>query len=50
MMDYNHWAALGLLGEILPWADNRVTSPKTRIASGIPVAKVPSTSTKTIRS
>ncbi len=19
MMDYNHWAALGLLGEILPW-------------------------------
>ncbi len=25
MMDYNHWASLGLLGEILPWADNRVT-------------------------
>jgi choline dehydrogenase-like flavoprotein len=24
MMEYNHWAALGLLGEILPWADNRV--------------------------
>jgi choline dehydrogenase-like flavoprotein len=25
MMDYNHWAALGVLGEILPWEDNRVT-------------------------
>ena len=25
MMDYNHWSAFGLLGEILPWADNRVT-------------------------
>ncbi len=24
MMDYNHWSALGLLGEILPWEDNRV--------------------------
>ena len=25
MMDYNHWAALGLLGEILPAEDNAVT-------------------------
>jgi choline dehydrogenase-like flavoprotein len=25
MMDYNHWASFGLLGEILPWPDNRVT-------------------------
>ena len=24
MMDYNHWAAIALLGEILPWEDNRV--------------------------
>ena len=24
MMDYNHWCPLGLLGEILPWADNRI--------------------------
>jgi choline dehydrogenase-like flavoprotein len=24
MMDYNHWSPLGLLGEILPWEDNRV--------------------------
>ena len=24
MMDYNHWATLGVLGEILPWEDNRV--------------------------
>ena len=24
MMDYNHWSPLGLLGEILPWEDNRI--------------------------
>ena len=24
MMDYNHWSRLGLLGEILPWEDNRI--------------------------
>src|SRR5487761_1248332 len=24
MMDYNRWATLGVLGEILPWEDNRV--------------------------
>ena len=28
MMDYNHWAAFGVLGEILPWPDNRVTLAK----------------------
>ncbi len=41
MMDYNHWAAFGVLGEILPWADNRVTladGEKDRF--GIPVAHV----------
>lgn len=25
MMDYNHWTSFGLLGEFLPWSDNRVT-------------------------
>ncbi len=43
MMDYNHWSALGLLGEILPWAENRVelaTGPNERDRFGLPVAKV----------
>ncbi|MDQ2776806.1 MAG: GMC family oxidoreductase [Acidobacteriota bacterium] len=40
MMDYNHWAALGVLGEILPWADNRVQLASDKDRFGIPVAKV----------
>ncbi|HUO61299.1 MAG TPA: GMC family oxidoreductase, partial [Candidatus Acidoferrales bacterium] len=40
MMDYNHYAALGLLGEILPWADNRVELAEQKDQFGIPVAKV----------
>jgi choline dehydrogenase-like flavoprotein len=40
MMDYNHWAALGLLGEILPHADNRVELSEETDQFGIPVAKV----------
>jgi choline dehydrogenase-like flavoprotein len=40
MMDYNHWCALGLLGEILPWAENRVTLAKERDQFGLPVAHV----------
>ena len=47
MMDYNHWAPLGLLGEILPWEDNRVEladgrdgRPEARDRFGLPVAKV----------
>ncbi len=40
MMDYNHWAALGVLGEILPWANNRVTLAEDKDRFGIPVAKV----------
>jgi choline dehydrogenase-like flavoprotein len=40
MMDYNHWAALGLLGEILPHADNRVELADETDRFGIPVAKV----------
>jgi choline dehydrogenase-like flavoprotein len=40
MMDYNHWAAFGLLGEILPWPENRVTLSKERDQFGLPVAHV----------
>ncbi len=41
MMDYNHWAAFGLLGEILPSADNRVEiATDQKDHWGIPVAKV----------
>lgn len=40
MMDYNHWATLGVLGEILPWADNRVELAEEKDNFGIPVAKV----------
>ncbi len=40
MMDYNHWASLGLLGEILPWADNRVTLADETDRFGLRVAHV----------
>lgn len=40
MMDYNHWAALGVLGEILPWEDNCVTLAEAKDHFGLPVAKV----------
>ena len=40
MMDYNHWAAFGLLGEILPWPDNRVTLAEETDRFGLRVAHV----------
>ena len=40
MMDYNHWAAFGFLGEILPHADNRVRLADEKDRFGLPVAKV----------
>lgn len=47
MMDYNHWSALGLLGEILPWKDNRVELADGRNGRhdardrfGLPVAQI----------
>ena len=40
MMDYNHWGAIALLGEILPWKDNRVELASEKDRHGIPVAKV----------
>lgn len=40
MMDYNHWAAFGLLGEILPWEDNKVELGSEKDQFGIPVPKI----------
>jgi choline dehydrogenase-like flavoprotein len=40
MMDYNHWATFGLLGEILPWDDNRVELAEAKDQYGLRVAKV----------
>lgn len=40
MMDYNHWCTFGLLGEILPWADNRVTLSEEKDQFGLRVAHV----------
>jgi choline dehydrogenase-like flavoprotein len=40
MMDYNHWGAIALLGEILPWKDNRVELADEKDENGIRVAKV----------
>jgi choline dehydrogenase-like flavoprotein len=40
MMDYNHWSAFGLLGEILPWEDNRVTLADDKDQFGLRVAHV----------
>ena len=40
MMDYNHWAAFGFLGEILPHADNRVQIAEEKDHLGIPIAKI----------
>jgi choline dehydrogenase-like flavoprotein len=39
MMDYNHWAAFGLLGEILPHAENRVQLADEKDRFGIPIAR-----------
>ncbi len=40
MMDYNHWAAIAVLGEILPYEQNCVTLADEKDALGLPVAKV----------
>lgn len=40
MMDYNHWAAFGVLGEILPWSDNRVTLADEKDSLGLPIAHI----------
>ncbi|HEX6839097.1 MAG TPA: GMC family oxidoreductase, partial [Polyangia bacterium] len=40
MMDYNHYATLAVLGEILPRAENRVELAAEKDRFGLPVAKV----------
>jgi choline dehydrogenase-like flavoprotein len=40
MMDYNHWATIALLGELLPHADNRVQLAEEKDRFGLPVARV----------
>ena len=39
-MDYNHWASIAVLGELLPNAENRVQLADVKDAHGLPVAKV----------
>ena len=39
MRDYNHWATVGVLNELLPEADNRVTLADETDQRGIPVAR-----------
>jgi choline dehydrogenase-like flavoprotein len=38
MRDYNHWSVLGILSELLPQAENRVTLAGEKDANGMPVA------------
>jgi choline dehydrogenase-like flavoprotein len=40
MRDYNHWTTLGLLCELLPQPDNRVTLADETDAHGMPVARL----------
>jgi choline dehydrogenase-like flavoprotein len=39
MRDYNHWAVLGALSELLPLPENRVTLADEKDANGMPVAR-----------
>jgi choline dehydrogenase-like flavoprotein len=39
MRDYNHWTTLGVLSELLPQADNRVTLADEHDAHGMPAAR-----------
>ncbi|MGH2916494.1 MAG: GMC family oxidoreductase [Solirubrobacteraceae bacterium] len=39
MRDYNHWATIGVLNELLPQPDNRVTLADESDRYGIPVAR-----------
>jgi choline dehydrogenase-like flavoprotein len=39
MRDYNHWATAGVLNELLPLADNRVTLADETDTYGLPIAR-----------
>ncbi|MDQ2796066.1 MAG: GMC family oxidoreductase, partial [Actinomycetota bacterium] len=40
MRDYNHWATIGVLNELLPQPDNRITIADETDPYGIPVARM----------
>jgi len=40
MMDYNHWAAFGLLGEILPHEDNRIDLSDEKDEYSLPAPRI----------
>jgi choline dehydrogenase-like flavoprotein len=40
MRDYNHWYTLGVLSELLPRADNRVTLAEEEDDNGMPIARM----------
>jgi choline dehydrogenase-like flavoprotein len=40
MRDYNHWATIGVLNELLPHPDNRVTLARETDPHGQPVARM----------
>ncbi len=40
MRDYNHWATIGVLNELLPQPDNRITVAEETDPYGIPVARM----------
>ena len=39
MRDYNHWATIGVLNELLPHPENRVTLAEDKDPYGVPVAR-----------
>jgi choline dehydrogenase-like flavoprotein len=39
MRDYNHWSTIGVLNELLPRAENRVTLADERDRFGLPIAR-----------
>ena len=39
MRDYNHWVTIGVLNELLPQTDNRVTLAEERDHRGVPLAR-----------
>ena len=39
MRDYNHWTAIGVLNELLPHAENRVTLAEQTDPYGLPIAR-----------
>ncbi len=39
MRDYNHWSTIGVLNELLPQAENRVTLAEEKDVRGMPIAQ-----------